>query len=207
MDKIKIIKILEKHLPEKSLGPVADLIIENQVYLNITKSRISKFGDFRVTGLHQQPKLSINYNLNPYSFLITLLHEMAHLLVWRNYKMNYTRIKPHGKEWKAAFKDLMRPFLIPQIFPEPLLNILKKHMLNPKASSASDINLLKELRKFDQKLSSHLLLDDLQPEDEFIYRDVKFKLIKKNRSRYLCEESNSKKRYLVHSLVEVQRPI
>jgi hypothetical protein len=207
MDKNKIIEILEKHLPKNALSPVADLIIKNQVYLNITKSRTSKFGDFRVAGIHQQPKLSINYNLNPYSFLITLLHEMAHLLVWRNYKMNYTRIKPHGKEWKAAFKELMRPFLIPQVFPEPLLNILKKHMLNPKASSASDIYLLKELRRHDTTNPDQLMLLDFKLGEVFTYRDVKFKILKKNRSRFLCEEITSRRKYLVHSMVEVQKAI
>jgi len=132
---------------------------------------------------------------------------MAHLLVWRNKKLNYIRIKPHGKEWKTAFKDLMRPFLIPQIFPEPLLNILKKHMLNPKASSASDIYLLKELRKHDKTNPDQLLLIDFKPGEVFKFRDVKFKILKKNRSRFLCEEINSKRKFLVHSMAEVQKII
>jgi hypothetical protein len=121
--------------------------------------------------------------------------------------MNYTRIKPHGKEWKAAFKELMRPFLIPQVFPEPLLNILKKHMLNPKASSASDIYLLKELRRHDTTNPDQLMLLDFKLGEVFTYRDVKFKILKKNRSRFLCEEITSRRKYLVHSMVEVQKAI
>lgn len=204
MEKLQIETILKNHLPENSLEAIVDLIVENKVHLNITKSRSSKYGDFKVSGSNKQPQLSINYNLNPYSFLITLLHEIAHLLVWRNHHSIYRRIKPHGKEWKSEFKTLMEPFLYRGVFPEPLLSILKKHMLNPKASSSSDISLMKELRKFDQTYAHLKLLSDLQIGDLFHFKNSAFKIIRKNRTRYLCENINNKKRYLVHSLVEVE---
>ena len=55
-------------------------------------------GDFKI---HKgQLVISINNNLNPYSFLITLTHELAHAFVYRNYKN--TR-DPHGKKWQLMF--------------------------------------------------------------------------------------------------------
>lgn len=203
MDKKSIENILNEHLPEKALNAVVDLIIEHKVYLKITNSRSTKLGDFRVPGTGQQPRLSINYNLNPYSFLITLLHEIAHYLVWKEYQLVYRRIKPHGIEWKTKFQELMLPFLIPEVFPNSLLNVLLKHMQNPKASSSSDIQLVKELKKYDLNNKQQTVLADLEIGDLFIFRQAQFKIVKKNRTRYLCEEQQSKRRYLIHSLAEI----
>ncbi|HAD34265.1 MAG TPA: hypothetical protein DCF44_07170 [Chitinophagaceae bacterium] len=44
--------------------------------------------------------MSVNGNLNSYHFLITLLHEIAHMLVWEQFR---NRVKPHGLEWKHVF--------------------------------------------------------------------------------------------------------
>jgi len=203
MENIQIKNILTPHLPEASINDVVALIIKHQVYLKITRSRSSKYGDFRVPGPGQQPRLSINFNLNPYAFLITLLHEMAHLLVWKKHQYVYRSLKPHGIEWKNEFKNLMRPFLFSAIFPEPLLNTLKRHMLNPKASSSSDVQLMRALRQFDQKNDTQKILDDLSVGDVFQLRNNSFKVIRKNRSRFLCENISNRKRYLIHALAEI----
>lgn len=204
MDREQIKNILKVHLPDEAVSDVVDLIAQHQVYLRITKSRSSKYGDFRVPGPGHQPKLSINDNLNQYAFLVTLLHEVAHLLVWRNHQLFYRRIKPHGIEWKNEFKSLLKPFLKKEIFPEPLLTLLKRHMLNPKASSSSDVKLMAELKKFDDSKETSLTLTDFQIGDFFNYRNTTYRIIRKNRTRYLCENVNNKKRYLVHSLAEVE---
>lgn len=206
MDRVQIEGILGKHIPEKALFGVVDILINHQVYLNITKSRSSKYGDFKVPGPDEQPRLSVNHDLNPYAFLITLLHEVAHLLVWRKHKTNYRKIKPHGIEWKSEFRSLMKPFLIKDIFPESLLNILKRHMLNPKASSSSDINLVKELKKYDCSKDNVPILSDLQIGDLFLFKKTSYKIIRKNRTRFLCENVNNRKRYLIHSLAEIEIP-
>lgn len=206
MEKNQIKHILKPHLPEASINDVVSLMINHQVYLRITRSRSSKYGDFRVPARGQQPKLSINYNLNSYAFLITLLHEMAHLLVWQKYQQIYRQIKPHGSQWKNEFKALMMPFLKPEIFPDTLLLILKKHMLNPKASSSSDLALMKELRKFDHHNIEVKLLSDLSAGDVFLLKNQEFKIIKKNRTRFLCENLSNKRRYLIHSLAEINLP-
>ena len=49
-------------------------------------------------------------NLNPYRFLMTLVHEVAHLVAFQKYGR---AIKPHGKEWKFTFQTLMLPFIRP----------------------------------------------------------------------------------------------
>ena len=56
----------------------------------------------------------MNGTLNNYSFLITLIHELAHLLTFTQYK---NRVEPHGREWKRIYGTMMKDFLTPDIFP------------------------------------------------------------------------------------------
>lgn len=180
MDKNHIHRILSNHLPQNSIDPIVSIMVENRVYLNITKSRSSKLGDFRVPAPGHKPRISVNYNLNPYAFLITLLHEIAHLIVYDKMGNYRSTIKPHGVEWKREFKSLMNPFLKPDIFPEPLLYILKRHMLNPKASSSSDIDLVKELKKHDKYQNKMEMLTNYQIGDVFSFKRRAFRILKES---------------------------
>jgi len=196
-------EILAAYIPNKALDAVISLIHSHEINLNIKKSRTTKLGDFRPPNNKHAARLSINYDLNQYAFLITLIHEIAHWLVWKE-NNNYKRLNPHGKEWKTTFQDLMTEFLIPEIFPDTLLRILKKHMQNPKASSSSDIHLVRELKKYDQGEPA-LILADLEIGDKFLLKNKAFQIVKKNRSRFLCIDLHSQKKYLVHSLAEIQK--
>lgn len=69
------------------------------------KPRRTRLGDFRAQ-LGYRERITVNVNLNPYNFLITYLHEVAHLEVYRKYKR---RQPPHGKAWKIIFLDYLFP--------------------------------------------------------------------------------------------------
>ena len=194
-------EILANYIPENAINHALELIIKHEINLNIKKARSTKLGDFRAPTENQAARLSINANLNPYAFLITLIHEIAHWVVWKNYK-NYRGLNPHGIEWKRTFTGLMNPFLIDSIYPEDILGILKKHMINPKASTTSDIKLMKVLKAYD-KGDKAITLSDLSEGEFFILKDKHFQIIKKNRSRFLCLDLDSHKKFLVHSLAEV----
>jgi hypothetical protein len=204
MEKVEIEKFLKDYLPDSAVERAADLIYQQKVSLLVTRSRLSKHGDFKVEHNGNAPRISVNYNLNPYAFLITLLHELAHFMVWDHLKHKYRLIKPHGTEWKMQFQELMSPFLNEKVFPSPLLEILILHMRNPKASSSSDLKLLKELKRFDKGEMSPVLAD-FQIGDHFLFRNASFRVIKKNRTRYLCEHLQSKRRYLIHAMAEVEK--
>lgn len=195
------LNILAKHIPAEALSGVAEIIKEHSINLIITNARSTKLGDFRAPFKGAPARLSVNGDLNQYSFLITLVHEMAHWMVWEK-QTNFRNIKPHGKEWKEIYKDLIQQFLKETIFPEPLLSILKKHMLNPKASSTSDIHLMRELKKYDGK-EIKTVLSDLAIGSNFQFRGNKFEILKKNRTRFLCREKKSKRKFLIHALVEI----
>jgi SprT protein len=193
---------LREYLPINAVEKAVDIMIEHKVYLNITKARQTKLGDFKVPNRGGIPKISVNYDLNPYSFLITFLHETAHYIVWKDNIKQYRFLKPHGKEWKITFKRLIEPFLNTEIFPENLLNLLQVHMQNPKASSVSDTRLYRELKKYD-KGAAVKTLGDLNTGNIFLYKNRKFKILTKKRTRFVCEDIMSKRRFLIHSLVEV----
>jgi SprT protein len=146
--------ILYKYIPEKAVPVVSEWIVTFDFKLKIKKSRSTKLGDYRPPYDGANHQITINHDMNKYAFLITLIHEIAHL---HNFNKHKHSVKPHGEEWKMHYKLLMRQFLIPDIFPPDVIIALTNYMTNPAASSCSDINLLRVLKKYDERQSSVLL--------------------------------------------------
>lgn len=121
-------EILLKYLPEHAVHPCFELIKANHVHLKIVNERQTRHGDYRrrPDGSHQ---ITVNASLNKYRFLITLIHEIAHLVAFEKYGRT---ILPHGAEWKHTFQRLMIPFIRPEIFPHNLLPLLARHFKNPR---------------------------------------------------------------------------
>ena len=100
--------ILKKYIPENAVEKVIELLNTYQPQIKISRSRTTKLGDYRPPqGNIKIHRISVNHDLNSYAFLVTLLHELAHLVTWQNHKR---KAKPHGTEWKNAFKSLLIPF-------------------------------------------------------------------------------------------------
>ena len=188
---------LKVFLPEPSLQKINDWINELNIQLKITNPRRTKLGDFKV--VKNTLFISINNDLNPYSFLITLTHELAHAFVYVKYKKE---VFPHGLQWKNAFKSMMLNFLNPVIFPNDVLKVLSVHLKQPKASTCTDVNLAAVLKKYDHKK----VLTILDIKDGSIFSTSNGKIFKKGkqlRKRYKCIECASNKVYLFHPLSEV----
>ena len=147
-------------VPKKSKKLLQYWIDEINVKIEISNPRKTKLGDFKFTD--NQMKITINNNLNKYSFLITLVHELAHAFVFKKYKNN---VFPHGKHWRLMFRSLMLNFLTPDYFPEDILKVLSKHMISPKASTFTDLNLVKILNQYDKFPS--FTISDLAIGDSF----------------------------------------
>lgn len=146
--------LLGKYMPAPAVVIISAWIDQYQAILKISKSRSTKLGDYRHPYLGHGHRISINFNLNPYSFLITLVHEFAHLVCYNRFK---NKVKPHGGEWKAIFKILMDPFMDMQIFPAELQKHLVNYLINPAASSCSDIILMRILEKYDMPKPGYYL--------------------------------------------------
>ena len=137
-------------------------------------------------------------DLNKYAFLITLTHEIAHMMIWEKYKNN---VKPHGKEWKEMFRKLTLGLL--PFFPIDIQKCLAIHLKNPKASTCSDYRLSKLLLKYNKK--STLTISDIPSGSIFSTSDgKKYIKEKKLRKRYCCKSLENNKTYLFNPIVEVQ---
>jgi SprT protein len=191
--------ILQKYLPEKAVTIIADWIYTYDFKLKIKKTRSTKYGDYRPPHNGSNHIISINHDLNKYAFLITLVHEIAHLT---NYNRHKNTVKPHGEEWKLHYKLLMNQFLHPDFFPDDIIYALRKYMSNPAASSCSDINLLRILKRYDTN-RNNVLMEQLNVGDYFIYANRKFKVYEIMRKRYKCKELPGNKMYLFHPIAEV----
>ena len=143
--------VLLSYIPKTSEAYVLKLLEQDNLLVKVKNERKTRHGDYRKmpNGKHQ---ITINSNLNTYRFLITLIHEIAHLEAVKTYG-NF--IKPHGLEWKHTFQRLMLPLINPEVFPNDLLPLLAKHFINPKASSDTDIALAFALKQFDEPNDKH----------------------------------------------------
>ncbi|MGY6522432.1 MAG: SprT-like domain-containing protein [Mongoliitalea sp.] len=191
----------QKYLPEKAVDHCFNLWKEKPFTFKITKERATKLGDFRYYRNRSIQTITINHNLNPYQFLITFLHEVAHLHTYETYGAD---VKPHGAEWKAKFRDLMFPVFTSEVFPIDILLPLGKYMRNPKASTGSDHQLMKAVRAFDSNRDESLIfLMDLKVGEQFILQQRTFVKKETLRTRVLCEEVPSGSRYLISGRAEV----
>ena len=191
---------LSEYIPQAFVPYVHDLLCSTKVLFRIVPPRKTKLGDFRkpLNG-KSIPQITVNNNLNPYAFLITTLHEIAHLHTYLRYGHS---VKPHGKEWKYEFQQVLLPLISAQKFPETLKLCLKNTITNTKASSFSDIPLNRALREFDRdKKGCHL--EKIEEGKHFTLNKKLFKKGKLRRTRYLCTEVSSGKTYLIHALAEV----
>ena len=147
---------LKTYLPEGSFEDVAYYLQHYKVHLTITRERKSVLGDYRNSFADKNHRISVNGNLNKYSFLITLLHELAHLFTYERFGH---RVQAHGAEWKNEFSKVLAQFLLKKIFPPDIDKALLRTLQNPAASSCADVSLLRVLHKYDEKDDGIVLVE------------------------------------------------
>lgn len=194
---------LKDYLPEGSFEAVVYYLQHYKVQLTITRQRQSILGDYRHAYGHQGHRISVNGNLNKYAFLITLLHELAHLFTYDQYG---NKVQSHGKEWKNEFSKILAKFLLQKIFPPDIEKALLQTLQNPAASSCGDEKLLRVLHAYDVKKEGVLLVEALPEGALFMIKGGRiFRKGEKVRKRYKCMEVATKKLYLFSGVYEVKR--
>jgi hypothetical protein len=200
---LQFFQAFKKHVPDGAEDYCFQLWKENPFNFFITKERSSKLGDFRYRRDRKLQIISINHNLSTYQFLITYIHEVAH---YRAFERHGLGIRPHGLEWKQAFRELMLPMLSERIFPKDVYLALNRHMKNPKASTGADLLLSKVLKPYDQNFSpDKALLVDLSRGEIFSLQGRRFKKDQTRRTRILCEELSTGRKYLISAHAEVKK--
>lgn len=195
----KIEEGLRPFVPKGVAERFAELIVKHRCHVTITRERSSKLGDYRHPTPTSGHRVSVNGSLNPYAFVITFIHEMAHLTAFEKFK---NTVDPHGAEWKQEFRELMQPYLSAEVFPEPLLTVLTRHMRNPKSSTVRDAALMRELRAYDRPRQT-VLLEELPMDARFVLQSREFIKGDLLRKRFRCMECGSGRKYLISPIAEV----
>ena len=194
-------EVLQKYLPEHAVHHCFELIKANHVHLKIVNERQTRHGDYRkdAQGYHL---ITVNASLNKYRFLITLIHEIAHLVAFEKYGRN---IKPHGNEWKLTFQRMMVPFIRPEIFPNQILPLIANHFINPTASSDTDARLAFALKQFDERKADVHYIHEVPSGSYFRIKNGRIFQKKGLRvKRYECLEVNSGRLFLFNANAEVE---
>ena len=192
---------LTQYLPSGSFDEVSHYLQHYKVQLTITRERKSVLGDYRNSHAGQNHRISVNGNLNPYAFLITLLHELAHLFTYERFGH---RVQAHGAEWKNEFSKVLAQFLLKKVFPPDIHKTLLTSLQNPAASSCADVALLRILHLYDVKKDGTALIESLPAGTLFTIKgDRQFLKGDKVRKRYKCTEVATGKVYLFSPVYEV----
>lgn len=192
---------ISKHLPVNAINDVDILFEKYPCKFKLAKPRKSKYGDFRVRYNKYKIRsfeISVNKNLKPGFFLLTLIHEMAHLVT---YKIFERKVKPHGKEWQKIYKELMMPFINDKNYDSKTLKLLKNYFEKPCHSNKWQSDLIRLLEgKKDEGMER---LEKIPDESYFELEGKKFQKGKKNRKRYTCKNLENQKYYTIppHALV------
>jgi hypothetical protein len=194
---------LSRYLPAGTEALVMHYLEHYRVHLTITKKRQTLLGDYRHPVPGRSHRISVNGNLNPYAFLITLLHELAHLITFEQFG---PRVSAHGAQWKKCYGVLLAELLSQVALPAELQVELKRSLNNPAASSCAEESLMRVLKKYDTPKANSCLLEQLQQGESFKIADGRvFVKGEKLRKRYKCLEQRSGALYLFSPIYEVER--
>lgn len=204
---------INSYIPDSAAPDVVAYLNSNKVRLVITKHRVTHLGTFSVDLRSRQVTITANGTLSEYHFLLVLLHEFAHLEVYKQYKQ---RVQPHGKEWKVCFGDLIYRYVQGKHFPEDLSSELLIFAANPSAAfnrkSKIAIALSKYERPENAQFSIYAPLHD--DENRITLKDIpigsiftikngmtlkKLELPPRSRVRFLCIDIKTQRKYLVHA--------
>lgn len=196
------LEYLQQFIPEGSSQLVLDYLHQYKVHLTVTRERKTVLGDYRNAVDGKNHRISVNGNLNKYAFLITLIHELAHLVTYIQFG---NRVKAHGREWKHIYAGMLKDFLMLAIFPEDIKAAFKKTMHDLPASSCADDGLTRVLKNYDKKSNGLVLVEQILEGGLFQTHDKRvFRKGKKLRKRFECIEVATKRVYLFSPIYEVK---
>jgi SprT protein len=199
MTKEELQRILSKFMPAGTEIYAANLLVKHNIQLHIKKPRATKYGDYRPPMLGEDHRISLNKDLNPYAFLITFMHEMAHLT---NHEIYKGTVAPHGMEWKRQFRVVSQPVFQMNVLPADVHKALAHYLNNPKASSCTSPLLFKTLRNYDEN-TGWVLVEEIPSNMPFRTQDGRaFVKMHRNRTRYTCKEVSSGRIFLVPGLMQ-----
>jgi SprT protein len=191
-------EVLRRHVPASAWPVIENWLRRNPIEVRIAKPRTTKLGDYRSATRTQPHRVSVNSDLNKYAFLVTLVHEFAH---YTTYVKTKRWANPHGTFWKNEYHRLMVPFMSRSVFPADVLKALEHHLYDAPASSCTDKDLMRVLRKYDK--DPRPMLEEIPERAVFRFNERIFVKGPQLRKRYKCHCLNDRRIYLIDPLAEV----
>jgi SprT protein len=192
-------------LPPGVAGYVGELLGRQPVEVRLARPRRTKLGDHRPPARHLPVhRISVNDNLNPYAFLTTLLHEIAHATAWERHR-GRRRLRPHGPEWQAEFGGILGPVVGQGILPAVVEAALARSLSGAAAATCSDRGLVLALAEFDLPPAGYVRVEDLA--ERAVFRapnGAVFRAGRRLRTRRQCFELRTGREYRVHGLALVE---
>lgn len=100
---------------------------------------------------------------------------------------------------------MMQPFFEKDIFPADVKHAITSYLNNPAASSCSDLNLYRSLRKYDAPKESVLTVEKVPLKALFKIKGGRiFRKEEQLRKRFKCTEIATKRVYLFSPVAEVE---
>lgn len=199
--------ILRRYLPPSAVEEVYCYLNTHAVHLHITRERSTKLGDYhRPYSSHNYHAISINGNLNPYMFLMVLLHEMAHLDTFLHFGRS---VRPHGHEWQQCFAHLLMLYNKEGNFPENVRTMLLHYTAHIPLSRSWLTRIENELSHYnaDYIPEEDLRVRDLTPGSLFYIKtrpELVLRLVSKRRTRYQCTSEKDGTTYSVSGEAQVK---
>lgn len=197
--------LVRPFLPAPAVDYVGELLARFDLELRLSRPRRTKLGDHRpplpALAIH---RITINDDLNPYAFLTTLLHEIAHAATWERHR-GRRRLRPHGREWKEEFGGILDPVVSQGMLPEGVTAALARYLENPAAASCSDRRLVLALAEFDTPPTGRVRVEQLA--ERAVFKAANggvFRAGRMIRSRRACFELRTGREYRVHGLAFVE---
>jgi SprT protein len=192
---------LRRFIPDESAQKTMDYLVHYKVHLTITRERKTVLGDYRHATMTKTHRISVNGNMNKYAFLITLIHELAHLVTFLRFG---NRIQAHGKEWKRVYGEMLVDFMQLPVFPPDVRTALVSSLHDLPASSCADEPLMRVLSNYDERKDGQLFVEQVAEGQLFDTGQGRiFRKGKKLRKRYQCIEVKTGKLYLFSPVYEV----
>jgi SprT protein len=192
---------LRQLLPSGSQGKAASWLDVPGLGLKLYRRKSHRLGAY-VYNRQGGDWIMLNTVQHPYSLLITLAHEVAHMRVTRRHGR---KARPHGAEWQEAFRELiLEATTIPEL-PQDMLKALLLIARKPRSTHFSDPAISAILMLYETPGGTHAILDNLPAGSRFSLPNGKIYIKgEKNRTRYRCTLSGTNRVFLVGGAVPVR---
>ncbi|MFH0760823.1 MAG: hypothetical protein V2A67_04910 [Bacteroidota bacterium] len=191
---------------KERLVPGSEKLVEQwldgaQIRLKLSRSRATKHGDFRFPRNGLPAMITLNRDMHPVEFMITLSHELAHYRAWKKYGRS---IRPHGEQWKHEFRWMLKELIESGVLKSEVSRaVYQCYFKRERIGSSAAEPILRVLGKTGE-YSGFKRVADVPEGTAFRLKNGKVLVKgKKLRSRFRCRDPKSGRDYSVSPMAEI----